>query len=783
MKIISTILLLSLSFLQLNSQVFVDLNATGNNDGSTWEHAFTDLNLAISSANASEIWIAQGVYKPPLQDSTHYYHIQTGHKIYGGFAGTETALSERDVAINKTILSGDINDDDIPSSIFTNRMDNAYHLLYIDENEQAVEIDGLYFLNGSTEINPNVSTDFNARGAGILSLSKVHINNCVFENNLANGGACIFITGLQTAGSTISSCSFSNNHSNNQSAGILINQTEGCIISHCSFSNNMTNRGVLYSLDSPSTIIKNCDFDANSAIVDAWCAGIYNSGSINNIIDSCTFSNLTADNAPAIYLDSRDFDPQIYQTASITNCSFSKLNSIDFGGGLRTYKANYTMDHCTFSECTAAGTGGGLYHSNTFFEVSNTSFSNGEAIYGAGSASYYSSVGVFNNCQFTNNTSDIGGGGSIVGFTSDVFYKNCLFEKNNASLGAGLYVITQPVKAQIDSCVFIENTAEERGGGFGSSKGGTYIIKNSLFKSNVAELGGGVGLGSDPEAVGSFEIDKCDFFENMASKQGGAINIFDISGSIKSSLISYNIAAGNGGAISQHSFEDRSSYVSLTNSTIAYNEGKATDGISQFEDLGDANLNILNCIIYHEGGIDYAVEEGDPTLISLGGNLVSQNNLSEIFGQEKDLLGEDPLFENPEEAKFSLKNTSPAINTGIADGAHESDIFGNPVLGIPDKGAFESEVMVIVNDLEKEDDFFQLINNPTRQYLNGTILLNTRATISTRIISANGRVLQKTALQYGLQNFQVDVRQLPAGAYFILLNTENKYSIKPFLKI
>jgi hypothetical protein len=42
--------------------IFVDINASGNNDGSSWTHAFTTLQPAIDSADEEdEIWVATGV--------------------------------------------------------------------------------------------------------------------------------------------------------------------------------------------------------------------------------------------------------------------------------------------------------------------------------------------------------------------------------------------------------------------------------------------------------------------------------------------------------------------------------------------------------------------------------------------------------------------------------------------------------------------------------------------------------------------------------------------------
>ena len=68
--------------------------ATGNNNGSSWENAFTNLQLAISAASSGdEIWVAQGVYKLG-NNRTDSFDIPDGVTIYGGFAGDETNLAQ-----------------------------------------------------------------------------------------------------------------------------------------------------------------------------------------------------------------------------------------------------------------------------------------------------------------------------------------------------------------------------------------------------------------------------------------------------------------------------------------------------------------------------------------------------------------------------------------------------------------------------------------------------------------------------------------------------------------
>ncbi len=127
------------------AQVYVDADATGNNDGTTWADAYTDLSIAIDSAAAgSDLWIAAGTYVTP--DSTPFF-IDREISLYGGFAGSETTAEEADPATNPTVLSGDVMGNDVVGSYDSLlAVDNNRVLVVLDTNETSqftVIIDGV----------------------------------------------------------------------------------------------------------------------------------------------------------------------------------------------------------------------------------------------------------------------------------------------------------------------------------------------------------------------------------------------------------------------------------------------------------------------------------------------------------------------------------------------------------------------------------------------------------------------------------------------------------------
>ena len=126
--------------------IYVDQKAVaGAQTGADWANAFPDLQQALAQAGAGDsIWVAAGVYKPTsTPERTISFDLVDGVCLYGGFAGTETALSQRNIDGYKTVLSGDIGELQVPA-------DNSYHVLRGKGNNQIVanhaiaeDLDGL----------------------------------------------------------------------------------------------------------------------------------------------------------------------------------------------------------------------------------------------------------------------------------------------------------------------------------------------------------------------------------------------------------------------------------------------------------------------------------------------------------------------------------------------------------------------------------------------------------------------------------------------------------------
>lgn len=98
------------------SRFYVNAGRSGTDtgDGLAWSTAFRTLDAALAAApldpEGTEFWLVAGTYTPAT-----VYTVRSGFSFYGGFAGTESALAQRDVSANATAFTAAVSQ----ASIFT----------------------------------------------------------------------------------------------------------------------------------------------------------------------------------------------------------------------------------------------------------------------------------------------------------------------------------------------------------------------------------------------------------------------------------------------------------------------------------------------------------------------------------------------------------------------------------------------------------------------------------------------------------------------------------------
>ncbi len=202
---------------------YVNYNATGNNDGSSWSDAYINLNTALDLANSGDhIWVASGNYKPHAFDRSVYFTVNKENlKIIGGFNGTETQESDADHVLNTTILSGDLQDNDVNITDFissysntTRNADNSYHVINITEYGNNLLLEGITVSDAHNNLDAFESGGAIVKDSGVTKLT---LKNCIIKDNVSRNGNAGLLAEYDLNGTgilgelNIENCIFSNN--------------------------------------------------------------------------------------------------------------------------------------------------------------------------------------------------------------------------------------------------------------------------------------------------------------------------------------------------------------------------------------------------------------------------------------------------------------------------------------------------------------------------------------------------------------------------------------------
>lgn len=426
-------------FETLPERIFVNAAAQSGGNGISWASAYTDLSDAIEDAKAGdEIWVVQGTYLPGGENPTvnASFNIPEGVKIYGGFAGTESDLNQRDVINNVTILSGDLEMNDISGNNSINRTDNVHHIMTFDYNiTNSTVVDGFTFSSGHCDgsglieskgggaifsygspllANNTFTNNYAVFGGAICSKSEnaayMLVDNCSFSNNRAtnNGGAvCIF-----SSGGIFENSVFMFNESENYGGGAIAVNDADVEITNCIFQRNKAVAGGAIRLtnlmDTTFLMITGSTFIDNNATTDGGGA-IYNSSTSTTMIDDCLFENNYSTLGGAILSLSR-------ATTIIQESQFNDNSTDNFGGAIAVQDVDLSIFSTYFSGNEAVRKGGALFCSNSEVHLMNALITDnklnngyvGGAIYNQATDGQTGSLNITNS-TIANNQGIVGG--------------------------------------------------------------------------------------------------------------------------------------------------------------------------------------------------------------------------------------------------------------------------------------------------------------------------------------------------------------------------------------
>ncbi len=660
--------------------IYVDDDANGLNNGTSWENAYTYLQDAITGVESVtkpvEIRVAQGTYKPDLGtgftqgDRVASFRLIDNVSLIGGYAGLgHTDPNLRDIKLYETILSGDLNDNDVNdpniSTLFyeQSRADNSYRVITCRSLSATTLIDGLTITGG------NANDSSYPTGSGIyIYYSELQITNCSLIDNSAFDGGGVH---NHYSNTKFTKCNFLNNMAKSEGGGIY-NYRSTVTLTNCTISGNASTTGSGIYNDHSNPTVSKCTFNTNIAKDSG--SGIYNDYSNLKITDSLFNSNISIKSGGGIF---NDFNSETI----ISDCNFSENIAGEFGGGIYIYY-NCTITSCNFVD-NYASNGGGIYNKSSNITIASCTFRKNTAKDSGGGTFISKGNPIYINCTFEKNNAENGGGMS--NYDSSPILTDCLFIENTSTYGGGMYNYNNgnPI---ITDCIFKKNLAKDFGGGIcnissnpelndtiisdntsENSGGGMYnndsnpSMRNCTFRKNKAEYSGG-GICNISSNISSAGI--CLFIENTAGYSGGAIYNEKCNAKINNYLFIANSALLRGAGIDNTENSD----ITVDKCTFIENMSPYGNAVSSFSSTEDgnevlpSNVKITNCIlwdineeIFNDGGSTVTTSYCDVK----GGLSTSYNqNVNNIWGEGN--IEIDPCFVNPGyyDSNGTIENTN-----------------------------------------------------------------------------------------------------------------------------
>ncbi len=322
--------------------IYVDQGATGSEDGSTWENAFTDLQDALQVAVApQQIWVAGGIYRPTsTSDRTISFVLKSGVHIFGGFYGAETDIDQRIPDATPTVLSGDLLANDSPLEPYGYRyyhtapndpisLDNSFHVMSCNAISATTVVDNIFITSGHA----NGTTNNQNKGAGMW------VNNCsnflwltnltIIGNSAYQGGGLF----IQNSHPTLMKVHIDNNGAFDKGGGIYNDFNSTPLIQETYIRGNQAfYGGAIYSVESAPKLV-NSLLSGNGA--SSKGGALYNLNAAPKLTNVTMAYNFTENpkGGGGLYNDGGFAQPTIFNSIIWGN-SFDQYYNIN--GGIMT---------------------------------------------------------------------------------------------------------------------------------------------------------------------------------------------------------------------------------------------------------------------------------------------------------------------------------------------------------------------------------------------------------------------------------------------------------------
>ncbi|MEM7228809.1 MAG: right-handed parallel beta-helix repeat-containing protein [Planctomycetota bacterium] len=700
-------------------RLYVNPQAGAGGIGTGWSSPLNSLQEALDrvetlGAPINEIWVTAGTFVPSIAPNgppaNRRFTLPPNVSLIGGFVGSEQSPDDRTFADGRTVISGDMNGDDLPG--FVNRSDNVNTLILAFESDQAITLDGFRFRGvnptpGGSSANAvwcNIQQDVTIRncefvdnavvnGSLRVSTSQALVEDCVFEFNtgtipginMAADSATILNGIIRNNAATASFstiCSiavsgivgeivmdgtvFTDNSVGNRQVAALSGGDVS--VNNTAFTNNA---GQALRVSSSGFVGTNLLFEANeSSLSGAAIEFLFDS--VYSIHDSIFRSNRTVEDddvGGAIY--ARD------SVGTLHDCTF-ELNTAWRGGAIYVRNGGGSLHGCTF-ETNESSTGGAIFAEGIDLVIADSWFVDNRALRDAGAILSTSWLDIPGSASITDTRFEANLAGQSIGALvmdgEQNHVERCHFESNSAVIGRAAVEATNTTFLD---CEFIANT--------------TFLSGGALH------------------VHGSSEVLRCRFEQNFA-RRDSALRVDDVC-TVRNSLFAFNTATLNASAIGV----SPGAHLNLTSSTVVghavvQSVGAAIETVGQINEA-PSTIVIEGSILWNNQDVT-SISESTQVLV----NAVSAIDISYTCVDGLDQfagnfnLDDDPLFESVTgdnddagmREDFRLRADSPLINAGRLQregGTPMLDLDGSPRISNCriDLGAFETAVDGLVDD-------------------------------------------------------------------------------------
>ncbi len=414
--------------------IYVDGDAPGPGDGTSWQTAYKFLQDALAQAESLqtpvEIRVAQGLYKPEREGEVAPHEIGgtfrmlNGVTIRGGYAGLgEADPNAWDPALYETFLSGDQQDNDDITDIKT-FYDNNSHIVTADGVDATAVLEGVTITHGGYSVplmRPGKSWEPKG-GVGIHNRAgSPTIRRCTFSHNLLVRGWGAAMLNYQGAAAHLEQCTFQENYGKSA----LCDHESTTVLTDCRF---IENHGTAVREISSQPTFERCSFTDNmgtgvsledgshATVSDCVFTGNHNAISGDSV--ACTDSVFTGNGME------RSLGGAVWiQTGTFLRCRF-RDNSAGAGGAI--YGTSLTLEDCAVVR-NVAGAYGAI--GCAYADIHGCLFA-GNRGKGVVGALYISEQGKLTNCTIVGNRSMLRGAVNPETAQTKMVVSNCIIREN-----------------------------------------------------------------------------------------------------------------------------------------------------------------------------------------------------------------------------------------------------------------------------------------------------------------------------------------------------------------